>query len=153
FFTYDDDPYIVVRDDGSMVWLIDAYVSARNYPYSEDFDGSHNYIRNSVKVSVDAYSGEVEFYNVHPDDPVIQTYENMFPNLFADEIPEDIQAHFRYPVDLFKIQTDMYGTYHMSNLEVFYNREDFWQIPTEKYFDQDIEMDPYYITMKLPEND
>jgi uncharacterized membrane protein (UPF0182 family) len=153
FFSYDNDPYIVIRDDGSLVWLIDAYVRASGYPYSESYDGDHNYIRNSVKVAVDAYTGEVEFYNAHPEDPIVQTYDNMFPDLFTKEIPEDIKAHFRYPVDLFKIQTAMYGTYHMSNLEVFYNREDFWQFPTEKYFNQDIEMDPYYITMELPEND
>ena len=133
--------------------VIDAYVTAKDYPYSEAYDGDHNYIRNSVKVVIDAYSGEVNFYNVHPEDPIIQTYEKMFPDLFTEDIPEDVQAHFRYPVDLFKIQTAMYGTYHMSNLEVFYNREDFWQIPTEKYFNKDIEMDPYYITMTLPEND
>lgn len=153
FLTYDDDPYIVVRDDGSLVWLMDAYVSAENYPYSEAHKGKQNYIRNSIKVAVDAYSGEVEFYNVQPDDPIAQTYESMFPGLFEEDIPEDIQDHFRYPTDLFKIQTEMYGTYHMSDLEVFYNREDFWDIPTEKYFDQDMEMEPYYITMKLPETE
>lgn len=153
FLQYDDDPYIIVRDDGTLAWIIDAYVSAENYPYSESYQGNKNYIRNSVKVMIDAYSGEVNFYIVDPEDPLIQTYENIFPNLFTEEIPEDVKEHFRYPVDLFKIQTAMYGTYHMSNLEVFYNREDYWQFPTEKYFDQDIEMDPYYITMKLPEND
>ena len=153
FFTYDDDPYIFVKDDGSISWMIDAYVTAERYPYSEEYDGKHNYIRNSVKVTVDAYSGEVDFYNVHPEDPIIQTYENMFPNLFTEDIPEDVQEHFRYPIDLFKVQTEMFGTYHMSDLEVFYNREDYWQTPTEKYFDQDIEMDPYYITMKLPDSD
>mgnify|MGYP001461196704 CR=1 FL=1 len=153
FFQYDDDPYIIVREDGTLAWIIDAYVKAENYPYSESYRGNNNYIRNSVKVMIDAYSGEVNFYIVDPEDPLIQTYENIFPNLFTEEIPEDVKEHFRYPVDLFKIQTAMYGTYHMSNLEVFYNREDFWQFPTEKYFDQDIEMDPYYITMKLPESD
>src|SRR5690625_4150651 len=147
FFTYDDDPYIFVRDD-SLAWIIDGYVSAEGYPYSEAYNGNNNYIRNSVKVVVDAYTGEVDFYVVDPEDPLIQTYQNMFPELFTAEIPEDVQAHFRYPVDLFKIQTAMYGTYHMSNLEVFYNREDYWEIPTEMYFNQDIEMDPYYITMK-----
>src|SRR5690625_1185441 len=152
FFTYDDDPYIFVRDD-SLAWIIDGYVSAEGYPYSEAYNGNNNYIRNSVKVVVDAYTGEVDFYVVDPEDPLIQTYQNMFPELFTAEIPEDVQAHFRYPVDLFKIQTAMYGTYHMSNLEVFYNREDYWEIPTEMYFNQDIEMDPYYITMKLPEYD
>lgn len=153
FFTYDNDPYIFVRDDGSLSWMIDAYVTAENYPYSENFSGNNNYIRNAVKVTVDAYTGEVNFYIVDPDDPLVQTYKNIFPDLFTEEIPEDVRAHFRYPVDLFKIQTAVYGTYHMSNLEVFYNREDYWEFPTEKYFNEDIEMDPYYITMKLPEND
>ncbi|HLS66769.1 MAG TPA: UPF0182 family protein [Pseudogracilibacillus sp.] len=153
FFTYDDDPYIFVRDDGTLAWIIDAYVNAEGYPYSESFSGNKNYIRNSVKVTVDAYTGEVDFYIVDENDPLIQTYKNIFPTLFTEEIPEDVQAHFRYPVDLFKIQTKMYGTYHMSNLEVFYNREDFWEFPTEKYFNQDIEMDPYYITMKLQEEE
>lgn len=153
FLTYDNDPYIFVRDDGTLSWIIDAYVTANSYPYSEEFNGYDNYIRNSVKVVIDAYTGEVDFYIVDNDDPVLQTYEKIFPTLFSRDIPEDVFSHFRYPVDLFKIQAKMYGTYHMSNLEVFYNREDFWQFPTEKYFNQDIEMDPYYITMKLPENE
>lgn len=153
FFTYDDDPYIFIRDDGTLAWMIDGYVIAERYPYSEAFRGNENYVRNSVKVVIDAYSGEVNFYIVNPEDPLIQTYQNIFPELFTAEIPDDVRAHFRYPVDMFKIQTAMYGTYHMSNLEVFYNREDFWEFPTEKYFNQDIEMDPYYITMKLPEYD
>lgn len=151
FLAYDDDPYIFIREDGSLAWMIDAYVIGENYPYSESFNGNINYIRNSVKVVIDAYTGEVTFYIVEPEEPLIKTYQNIFPDLFTTEIPEDIKAHFRYPVDLFKVQTAMYGTYHMSNLEVFYNREDYWQFPTEKYSDQDIEMDPYYITMKLPE--
>ena len=153
FFTYDNDPYIFVRDDGTLAWLIDAYVTAENYPYAERYGVSNNYIRNSVKVMVDAYTGDVDFYIVDPDDPLVQTYQSMFPDLFTEEIPEDVRAHFRYPVDLFKVQTAIYGTYHMSNLEVFYNREDYWEFPTEKYFNEDIEMDPYYITMKLPEYD
>ncbi|WP_226376858.1 UPF0182 family membrane protein [Oceanobacillus halotolerans] len=151
FLDYDNDPYIVVRDDGSLTWIIDAYLTAERYPYSEAHDGNVNYIRNSVKVSVDAYTGEVDFYVVDPDDPLLQTYQSIFPDLFTEDIPADIEAHFRYPVDLFSIQSSMYGVYHMSNLEVFYNREDTWQFPTEKYFNEDIEMEPYYITMKLPE--
>src|SRR5699024_6350301 len=131
FFQYDNDPYIIVREDGTLAWIIDGYVSAEGYPNSDAYQGNKNYIRNSVKVMIDAYTGEVDFYIVDPEDPLIQTYQNIFPNLFAEEIPEDVQAHFRYPVDMFKIQTAMYGTYHMSNLEVFYNREDFWQFPTE----------------------
>jgi len=153
FFEYDYDPYIVIREDGSLAWIIDAYVSAERYPYSEAFEGDKNYIRNSVKVVISAYSGEVDFYIVDEEDPVIQTYANMFPDLFTYDIPEDIQSHFRYPEVLFTIQARMYGTYHMDNLEVFYNREDYWEFPTEKYYDKDIEMRPYYITMKLPESD
>lgn len=151
FFEYDSDPYIVVRDDGTLVWIIDAYLTAEHYPYAETYNGNKSYIRNSVKVVVDAYSGEVNYYIVDPDDPLLKTYSKMFPDLFTEEIPEDIKAHFRYPEMLFKIQAKMYGTYHMSNLEVFYNREDYWEFPTEKYFNQDIEMEPYYITMKLEE--
>ncbi|MGM8213056.1 UPF0182 family membrane protein [Virgibacillus sp. W0430] len=151
FFRYDQDPYIFIRDDGTLAWMMDAYLSAENYPYSEAYKGNENYIRNSVKVVLDAYSGEVDFYVANPDDPLLQTYKNMFPQLFKEEMPEDVKAHIRYPEMLFKIQASMYGTYHMSNLEVFYNREDFWQFPTEKYFNKDIEMEPYYITMKMPE--
>src|SRR5690606_21716264 len=113
----------------------------------------NSYIRNSVKVAIDAYTGEVDFYIVDPDDPLLKTYQNIFPKLFTAEIPEDLQAHFRYPEKLFKIQARMYGTYHMTDLEVFYNREDFWQFPTEKYFNEDVEVEPYYISMKLPDED
>jgi len=151
FFDYDSDPYIFVRDDGSLAWMMDAYLTAERYPYAEAHQGNQNYIRNSVKVVVDAYTGEVDFYPVEPEDPLLQTYQNMFPDLFTEEIPEDIQGHFRYPERLFKIQASMYGTYHMTNLEVFYNREDNWEFPTERYFNEDIEMEPYYITMSLPE--
>ncbi|GAA0456024.1 UPF0182 family protein [Alkalibacillus silvisoli] len=153
FLTYDQDPYIFVREDGSLAWLIDAYLIADNHPYSESYDGENNYIRNSVKVMVDAYTGEVDFFVVEDDEPLLQTYQNIFPDLFTTDIPEDVQAHFRYPVDLFTIQADMYGTYHMSNLEVFYNREDAWEFATERYYDHDITMEPYYITMQLPEQD
>lgn len=149
FFDYDTDPYIVVRDDGSLVWIIDAYLKAERYPYSEAHKGSENYLRNSVKVSIDAYTGEVTFYVADAEDPLLQTYQKMLPELFTTEVPEDIRAHFRYPEVMFKTQAKMYKTYHMSNLEVFYNREDIWQFPTEKYFNKDVEMDPYYVTMKM----
>src|SRR5690606_11660836 len=112
-----------------------------------------NYIRNSVKVVVDAYSGDVNFYVVDSSDPLLQTYQNIFPELFEEEIPEDVQSHFRYPEMLFKVQASVFGTYHMSNLEVFYNREDVWEIPTEKYYNENVEMEPYYVTMKLPDSD
>ncbi|MFC2949779.1 UPF0182 family membrane protein [Virgibacillus sediminis] len=151
FFDYDDDPYIFVRDDGSLAWMIDAYLTADHYPYSEPHQGDESYIRNSVKVTVDAYTGEVDFYPAEPEEPLFQTYEKIFPDLFTYDVPEDVRSHFRYPVELFKTQASMYGTYHMTNLEIFYNREDRWEFPTEKYFNEDIEMEPYYITMRLPE--
>ncbi|WP_346426792.1 UPF0182 family protein [Virgibacillus sp. YIM 98842] len=150
FFEYDSDPYIFVRDDGSLAWMMDAYLTAERYPYAEAYQGQESYIRNSVKVVVDAYTGAVNFYPVETEDPLLQTYQNIFPDLFTAEIPEDVQAHFRYPERLFKIQATMYGTYHMTNLEVFYNREDNWEFPTERYFNEDIEMEPYYVTMSLP---
>ncbi|WP_234448072.1 UPF0182 family membrane protein [Virgibacillus salexigens] len=153
FFEYDEDPYIFVREDGSLAWMMDAYLTAENYPYAEAHQGDENYIRNSVKVVIDAYTGDVNFYIVDKDDPLLQTYAKMFPELFTEEVPTDIRSHFRYPEKLFKVQAKMYGTYHMTNLEVFYNREDFWQFPTEKYYNEDIEMEPYYMTMKLPEYD
>ncbi len=153
FFDYDTDPYIVVRDDGTLVWIIDAYLKAERYPYSEAHQGTENYLRNSVKATVDAYTGEVEFYVVDAEDPLLQTYQSMLPDLLTTEVPDDIRAHFRYPEVMFKTQAKMYGTYHMSNLEVFYNREDFWQFPTEKYFNKDVEMDPYYVTMKMDDVD
>ena len=149
FFDYDTDPYIIVRDDGTLVWIIDAYLKAERYPYSEAHQGTENYLRNSVKATVDAYTGEVEFYVVDGEDPLLQTYQSMMPELFTTEVPEDIRAHFRYPEVMFKTQAKMYGTYHMSNLEVFYNREDYWEFPTEKYFNKDVEMEPYYVTMKM----
>ncbi|MGV3487157.1 MAG: UPF0182 family protein [Tuberibacillus sp.] len=153
FFTYDEDPYMVVRDDGSLVWIVDAYLTEKNYPYSEPFSKDLNYISNPVKAVVDAYTGRVTFYVVEPDNAVLQTYRDIFPNLFTDKVPDDIRAHFRYPLTLFKTQAEMYGTYHMSNLEVFYNREDYWQFPTEKYYNDDVTMEPYYVTMKLPDED
>ncbi|WP_337194037.1 UPF0182 family protein [Pontibacillus yanchengensis] len=151
FLSYDDDPYIFVRDDGTLAWMIDAYVTESNYPYSEPYEGDKSYIRNSVKVTIDAYTGETTFYVVNPEEPLLQTYQNMFPDLFTEEVPEDVRNHFRYPIDLFKIQSQMYRTYHMTNLEVFYNREDYWEIPTEKYFNDDVTMEPYYVTMRLPD--
>ncbi|GEL77173.1 UPF0182 family membrane protein [Tenuibacillus multivorans] len=153
FFEYDLDPYLFVREDGGLSWMMDGYLTAENFPYAEPYQGSQNYIRNSVKVTIDAYTGEVNFYASNPNDPLYQTYRNIFPDLFTDEVPNDVRAHFRYPEMLFQIQAEKYGTYHMSNLEVFYNREDVWQFPTEKYFANDTVMDPYYVSMKLPEED
>lgn len=153
FLELDDDPYPVVRDDGSIVWLLDAFTMTSRYPYSDTGGSSRNYIKNPIKIAVDAYTGEVTFYLLNPDEPIAKTYQNIFPGLFETEIPEDIRNHFRYPIDLFKVQADMYRAYHMTNLELFYNREDMWQIPTEKYGSDDIVMEPYYVTMKLDDSD
>ena len=151
FFEYDEDPYIIVRDDGTLAWIVDAYLVEQGYPYAESYQDNKNYIKNAAKVMIDAYTGEVNFFVTEPDDPLLKTYQNIFPELFTTDIPEDVQNHFRYPERLFKIQANKYGTYHMTNLEIFYNREDRWEFPTEHYFNEDIEMEPYYVTMKLPE--
>ncbi|WP_428910450.1 UPF0182 family protein [Niallia sp. Krafla_26] len=151
FFEYDEDPYIIVRDDGTLAWIIDAYLVEQGYPYAENYQGNYNYIKNAAKVMIDAYTGEVDFFITEPNDPLLKTYQNIFPELFTTEVPEDVENHFRYPERLFSIQANKYGTYHMTNLEIFYNREDRWEFPTEHYFNEDIEMEPYYVTMKLPE--
>lgn len=153
FLTYEPDAYLVVRDDGTLVWLMDAYTKTDRFPHSDAADYRFNYIRNPIKITVDAYTGEVKFYLIDPDEPLAKTYAKMFPDLFTTEVPKDIRAHFRYPVELFKIQSEMFRAYHMTNLELFYNREDYWQIPTEKYYGEDIEMEPYYVTMKLDDAD
>lgn len=153
FLYFDDDPYIVVRDDGTLVWIVDAYTTTGRYPYSEPVARGINYIKNPVKAVVDAYTGEVHFYLVEPDEPIIQVYRKIFPNMFEEDVPEDIRQHFRYPETLFKFQARIYQTYHMTNLEVFYNREDYWQFATENYYESDTPMEPYYITMKLPDEE
>lgn len=153
FLQFDSDPYLVIRDDGTLVWMMDAYTRTSRYPHSDSDGKRFNYVRNPIKVTVDAYSGEVHFYLIDEDEPLARTYANMFPKLFTTEVPKDIRAHFRYPVELFNIQSEMFRAYHMTNIELFYNREDYWQIPTEKYYGEDIQMEPYYVTMKLDDAD
>lgn len=153
FLHLDPDAYPIIRDDGSIVWLIDAYTMTDRYPFSDDGGYNFNYIRNSVKIAIDAYTGEVTFYLIDTEDPLVLTYQAMFPTLFTTEIPDDIRAHFRYPETLFTIQADLFRSYHMTDLEQFYNREDYWQFPTEKYYDTDIRMDPYYVTLKMEDTE
>jgi len=155
FLKYDSDPYIVVAKDGTLHWMWDAYTVSDMFPYSEPFSGRNNYIRNSVKVVVNAYSGEVDFYTVDNTDPVITTYEKVFPGVFKpiDQMPEDLREHVRYPVDLFSIQAEKYTTYHMTDVEMLYNQEDKWNLPTEKYGTEETRMEPYYVITKLPDND
>lgn len=147
----DNDPYIVI-DNGKLYWIQDAYTVTGNFPYSQKF-GKINYIRNSVKIVLNAYDGDVTYYVIDKNDPLMKVYSNIFPNQFKDfnDFPEGLKAHIRYPEDLFKIQSEIYNTYHMNDPIVFYNKEDAWQIPYEIYgTGQKIEVEPYYIIMKLP---
>jgi uncharacterized membrane protein (UPF0182 family) len=171
FLRYDHDPYMVVGDDGRLWWIWDAYTAAETFPYSERYsetgveghmgkpiptavlEGS-NYVRNSVKVVVDAYNGTVSFYVVDPGDPILLTYQRVFPILFRplDEMPVDVRAHIRYPETLCLAQSHIYTDYHMSRPRVFYTREDKWHIATEVYRDSKHRqrVEPYYIIMRLP---
>lgn len=152
FLRFDADPYPVVAD-GKIYWIIDAYVLDSHFPYSESFDRfGNNYIRNPVKVIMDAYNGEIKFAVIDEKEPMIQTYRKIFPKLFvsADEIPDSIKDHFRYPLDLFKVQAKMYLSYHMQDPRVFYNREDMWRFPIEKLDGVEKSVEPYYMIMKLP---
>jgi uncharacterized membrane protein (UPF0182 family) len=159
FLDYDGDPYLVVSE-GKLYWIQDAYTTSNMYPYSRRLykylkNRKLNYIRNSVKVTIDAYNGNVCFYIVDETDPLIKTYSSIFPDLFKpfDEMPSDLKKHIRYPKDLFEIQVNAYTTYHMEDVQVFYNQEDLWQIPDELYGDARQAMKPYYIIMKLPGED
>ena len=153
FLQYDSDPYLVVTQ-GRLFWIQDAYTTTDRYPYSEPVRGVGNYIRNSVKIVIDAYNGDMDFYVVDDEDPIAKTYQKIFPEIFVDgeEMPEDIRNHIRYPKDLFRIQAQLYSTYHMRDPVVFYNKEDLWNIPNENYAGSSIKMEPYYITSKLPGN-
>ena len=147
FLRLDNDPYLVISE-GRLTWLYDAYTVSDHFPYSPKIPRFGNYVRNSVKISIDAYDGSMNFYIADELDPIIQTYENIFPDLFQDlsKMPEDLRSHIRYPSDLFMIQTHIYATYHMKRPQVFYNKEDQWEVPE---IDGDI-MKPYYTIMKLP---
>jgi len=152
FLEYDRDPYITIID-GQLKWILDAYTTSTKFPYAEPMAGGGvNYIRNSVKVVIDAYNGDMDFYVVDEQDPVLRTYQKIFPELFksSDQIPDNIRAHFRYPEDLFLIQSQAYLSYHMTDPTVFYNREDMWRFPTEIYEGNEQTMEPYYVIMRLP---
>ncbi|MBA7578363.1 hypothetical protein ES708_20225 [subsurface metagenome] len=153
FLGYDKDPYMVISKEGKLFWIQDAYTISSNYPYSTPVTGGYfNYIRNSVKVVIDAYNGTMDFYIIDQKDPVVEVYNNIFPQLFKnfDQMPEDLKEHIRYPKDLFQVQAELYSTYHMMDPDVFYNKEDYWTIPNEIYAETEIKMEPYYIITKLP---
>ena len=161
FLKLDNDPYMIVTD-GKLKWIIDAYTTSSRYPYSEAVaheqktelitNKNTNYVRNPVKVVVDAKDGTMDFYVVDENEPVLATYRKIFPGLFKgkDSIPPEIEAHFRYPQDLFEIQAKMYLSYHMEDPQVFYNREDDWRFATELYDGQQQQVEPDYLIMKLP---
>ena len=161
FLKYDNDPYMIVAD-GRLKWIIDAYTTSDRYPYAEAVaheqktelikDKNINYVRNPVKVVVDAKDGTMQFYVVDEQEPILATYRQSFPKLFksADTIPPEIKAHFRYPQDLFEIQAKMYLSYHVEDPQVFYNREDDWRFATELYKGQQEQVEPDYLIMKLP---
>ncbi len=151
FLLLDRDPYAVVVDE-RVYWVQDAYTVSSAFPYSEEHPDGFNYIRNSVKVVVDAYEGDIEFYVMDTDDPVLAVYQRAFPGLFRDlgAMPEGLRDHLRYPQDLFEAQVALYRVYHMTVPQVFYNGEDVWTAPWEKYGGEQIRMRPYYVLMKLP---
>ena len=147
FLRYDADPYLVIAD-GRLYWMRDAYTVTDRYPYSTPVTNGINYIRNSVKIVIDAYNGTTTFYLAEPDDPIGVTLGRIFPDLLRplDEMPETLQQHIRYPEGIFSLQTAMYSTFHMTNPSVFYNREDEWEVPV---IDNE-QMEPYYTIMRLP---
>ena len=151
FLGLDRDPYLIVAG-GKLYWMIDAYTTTDRYPYSQRTSGGYNYIRNSVKVTVDTYTGETALYLADPTDPIAAAWAGIFPDLFLplDEMSAELRDHVRYPEGLFRPQAEMYLTYHMTDTKVFYNREDLWTIPLEKLRDRDIPVEPYYVTLQLP---
>ncbi len=150
FLKLDRDPYLVVKD-GKLFWVQDAYTITDRYPYSEPNQDGLNYIRNSVKAIVDAYDGSVTFYVTEPEDALVRTYQAVFPKLFLpiDQMPEFLRVHLRYPEDMFNIQASVYQSYHMRDARVLYNREDLWAVPKEVYAGSEQLMQPYYIIMRL----
>jgi len=158
--TYDLDPYIVVGDDGRLSWIMDGFTTSHTYPYSTHYPlngNSINYMRNSVKVVIDAYDGTTTFYVFDPQDPIIGAYRQMFPSLFKDAsaMPGALRQHVRYPELLLKVQAAVYGLYHMTDPTVFYNREDLWTVAsevgmTESGEQKTVAMEPNFVLMKLP---
>lgn len=145
---------MVVDSKGNLFWMLDAYTVSNKYPYSQPFDNyGNNYIRNSVKVTCNAYTGEMKFYVADDSDPIIKTYAKIFPGIYKplSEMPEDLNAHVRYPEDIFSVQAEMYLTFHMTDPWVFYNKEDLWVIPNEIVDNKPQKVEPYYIVMRLPD--
>jgi len=152
FLMIDADPYMVIADDGHLFWMVDAYTVSRRFPYSQPSAKGMNYMRNSVKITINAFDGSMMFYVADKEDPLIKTVDAIFPKTLQPlaEMPADIRKHIRYPLDFFDIQTQIYSTYHMEEPQSFYNREDQWEIPALGGKDKAV-MESYYTIMKLPE--
>jgi len=148
WLSFEDDPYPVIVD-GGIVWVVDAYTSSDQYPYSQELGDGTNYLRNSVKVTVDAFTGETTFYAFDDADPVLKAWRTVFPTLITDgeQMPQVIREHLRYPQGLFAAQAEVYRTYHMTNTNTFYNKEDQWEIPGER---QGVLMEPFFVLLQLP---
>ena len=156
FLTMDEDPYPVVDGSGKLWWLQDVFTTTNRYPYSTLTDSGFNYIRNSVKAVVDAFSGEVSIYVMDPNDPLLQMYRRAFPELFLDfdEMPSELQAHIRYPNGLFSVQAEMYLRYHVTDTQVFFNQADQWAIPEDSRFGRrGVEVHPSYLMLQMPGGD
>jgi uncharacterized membrane protein (UPF0182 family) len=151
FLLRDREAYPVVAD-GRLFWIQDAYTVTRRYPYATPYENNFNYIRNSVKAVVDAYHGAIDYYVADPSDPMIQTYQAIFPGLFKpmEDMPDYLKGHLRYPLDLFTVQSEMLLQYHMEDNVVFYNKEDQWSIPVQSSFGETEALRPYYIVARLP---
>ncbi len=151
FLRLDADPYLVVSE-GKLVWIQDAYTVSDLFPYSETFGHEFNYIRNSVKAVIDAFNGDVSLYVMDTQDPVLAVYRKALPKLFSrfEDLPDELRDHLRYPQDLFQAQVTVYGRYHMTVPQVFYNSEDLWATPREKYGGEIIDLKPYYVLVRLP---
>lgn len=149
FLMLDSDPYIVISKEGKLFWIIDAYTVSEMMPYSKPLKNRINYMRNPAKILVDAYNGSIDIYLTDMKDPVISVYKNIFPSLFKDinSMPSDLKEHIRYPKDFFKVQSSMFGIYHMEDPKTFYNKEDLWEIPVHG----EKKIEPYYLIMKFPD--
>ena len=152
FLVLDHDPYMVISEKGRLFWICDAYTISSSFPYSQPFSGI-NYIRNSVKVVIDAYNGSMKFYVADENDPIVRTIGNIFPGVLhpLSAMPPDLLKHIRYPEDIFRLQTAVYTTYHMQDPQTFYNKEDQWEIPIMGQAGAMEQMEPYYTIMKLPD--
>ncbi len=153
FAAFDDDPYMIISDDGKLYWILNGYTYSRYYPYAQSYEGV-NYLRNSITATVDAYTGEVKLYITDETDPVALTYRNIYPEVFETEpMPTSIKNHTRVPEYLFRVQSEIYQRYHVKDAGQFYDRADVWDIATEKYQDNEISMAPYYNIMEIDGED